>query len=567
MKKSKKIIGLVISALMLLSLLAACGGTDSNTNTNNNNASPDSSVSSNNNNNSNNSSSPPSASPSVVQPIAPGAAAPDAPAPTEEGVRFAEEINIVVDDNPFVSMNPFVTIANAPTNGWAYNLMFDRLVYPVSAGVYEPYLATSWETDDYQTFTFHLRDDVYFTNGEKFKASDVAWTIEAAREPGTTVVTYWHSTPVRETKIIDDYTIQIILEDVFVDFLNQLSLPWCGIRNEKAMKEDPENGVLVGTGAFRMVDFVSNNYITFERNDNYWGEPPITKKITMTYIPEMGLRTIRLLNKECQLSFGISGEDQEVFANNPEFIQSSFTFNNPQLIQFNLDDPICGDYNFRMAVAYGINRAEIAMVAAGTYAAPCYDQNVWGFETQFKNTDLPPYVEDIEKAKEFLANSNYNGETVEIAVTIITFVKAAEAIQQQLQLIGINTEIKQMESVAMTSYNSRENNQSQMIIGIISSSNVASFIRSTIYPGSPANRLMYDNPEIGELLDKASVEPDTALRESYYKQIQAIYSADAPFFPLFWRMNAAVSVKGVGGFKLPADARYDFRYIYWQLDA
>ena len=562
MSKGIKAISIIISFLLLVSMLAACGSNDSSSS---NNAPAADNNSSNSNSNSSNSSTP-SASPSVVQPFAPGGDAPDAPAPTDESVRFADEIKIVVDDNPFVSMNPFVTIANAPANGWAYNLMFDKLVYPSSPGVYEPYLATRWETDDYQTFTFWLRDDVYFQNGEKFKASDVAWTIEAAREPGTTVSTYWHSIPVRETKIIDDYTIQIILENVFVDFLNQLALPWCAIRNEKAMKEDPENGVLIGTGAYRLTDFVANNYFVLERNDDYWGDPPITRKITMTFIPEMGLRTIQMLNNECQLSFGISGEDMDVFENNPDFLQSKFTYNNPQILQFNLDDPICGDYNFRMAIAYGINRAEVAMVAAGKYAAPCYDQNVWGFETQFKNTDLPPYVEDIEKAKEYLAKSSYKGETVEIAVTITTFVKAAEAIQQQLLLIGVNTEIHQMEAAAMTSYNSRDNNQSQMIIGIISSSNVASFIRNSIYPGSAANRTMYDNADVGELLDKAGVEPDYALREKYYKEIQAIYASDPPFIPLFWRMNAAISAKGVGGFKLPADARYDFRYIYWQLD-
>ena len=80
---------------------------------------------------------------------------------------------------------------------------------------YEPELATSWETDDYKTFTFKLRDDVKFHNGEPFTADDVAFTIDKARESVGTMINDKFS-QIEKYEIVNDYEIILTLKQANV---------------------------------------------------------------------------------------------------------------------------------------------------------------------------------------------------------------------------------------------------------------------------------------------------------------------------------------------------------------
>ena len=550
MKKSKKVLALAITALMCLSLLAACGGDNSSsdpTTTGTESASPNA-------------------------PIAPGQVAPTEAAPTGDDVVFAEEIIIIMDNNAVTVLNPFITGAGAPANSWTSNLMYDRLVYPIGDGKYDPYLAKDWDievTDSgAMVFTFELREDVYFHNGENMTANDVVFTINTAKEDMTgTNHGYWHPTGIDVTATaLDQYTVRIELDQIYIDYLFNLSLPYCMIVSEKAMRDDPDNGYAIGTGAFYLTEFVSGNYHVVERNDNYWGEPPITRKITFRFIPEPGTRTIMMINNEAQLCFGIGGEDMEVFEDSPDYQMFPFTFNNAMTLNFNMEHPILSDWNFRMAVASALDRAEIAIVAAGTYSAPNYTGTVWGYETEFRNDNLEMIPEDLDAARAYLEASVYNGEPIEIATSIITFTRAAEVIQQQLARIGIDIVLEVMDGPGMTSYTDPNNNQSEITLNVVVFTEVASSYRGFVYPGSNGNRVMYNNERVKELFDLAVIELNDDLRRSYYYEIQEILAHDIPRVEMFFRMNAAVSVPGIGGFALPSTALYDFRYIYWQIE-
>jgi len=555
MKKSRRILAILLTLAVSLALLAACGGggtTDSGGTTGGGTTGGGGGSN--------------TPAPPVSTPFQPGGEAPDAPAP--EGGNFAEEITIICDNNAVSVLNAFMPGAGAPANSWTTNLIYDRLIYPLGGGEFAPYLATRWETSDYKTFKFWLRDDVYFHNGEKFTAHDVVWTVtKAGEDPAGTNYAYWHPVPVVRVQALDDYTVEIELASVFIDYIFNVAQPYCLIANEKAMKADPVDGAMIGTGAFKLTEFVPSNYWIVERNENYWGDPAITRKITFRFIPEQGARTVMMLNDEAQLCFGIGGDDMHIFETHDDFQLFNFTFNNCNVLMFNLDDPLLSDYNLRMAIIHGLNREEIAVVAAGAYAAPVTDGNVWGFESEFRLWDIPMIPEDTNLAKEFLAKSNYKGEPLEIATSIITNSRAAEMVQQQLLPLGINIELKVLDGAGLTAYNDPANNQSQIVIHVVVMTEAASSSRASVYPGMNANRVMYNNPIVTDLYDRAMVETNLNTRRDLYHQIQRVIAEDPPRINLFWRMNAAVAVPGIGGFTLPSTALYDFRYLYWDLDA
>jgi len=554
MKKNRKVIAIIIAVLLCLPLLASCGSSDTSSGTTTSSPAPSGE-------------SPSPGSPAPV--TTPGGTGADmqAAAPAGDDVRYASHIDMINDNNPIAVLNPFSSATSNSVSNWAFRLMFDSLTWNNHDGTYVANLATHWDTSDFQTYTFYLRDDVYFHNGDKMTADDVVWTAIASREGvGSQASDMWR--PVETITAIDDYTVEIVLSTVNVDFLHNMSMPMSAILNQRAIEADAEKGPWIGTGAFYVTDFATGDFASFARNDNYWGEPPITETLTMRFVPEMSTRTIMMQNGESQVCFGISSEDLVLFEEDTDnFSVFPTVFNNPNTLNFNMDDPIAGDYNFRMAVASAIDRAEISIVAAGNWAAPETEGTMWGFESEFRNRNIPIVPYDLDAARAYLDESPYNGEEIVLSTAIITNVKASEAIQDQLSRIGINIVIDQMDSPSLAAISSWADNRTQVQMFVSAMQVPASTSRNIYYPGAANNRTMYNNPEVTALYDEVTSVTDRAERERIFMRIQEIIAEDPPIFNVFWRLNGIVGAKGIGGMFMPADVYYDLRYIYWNLDA
>jgi peptide/nickel transport system substrate-binding protein len=360
--------------------------------------------------------------------------------------------------------------------------------------------------------------------------------------------------------------VEFVLHSVNVDFIFNLAQPWCGIVSERAMRSDAERGQWIGTGAFYITDFAANDFVSFARNEDYWGEPAPTGTISMRFIREASARTAMMLSGAAQLTFGVGADDMRIFEDNPDFDLFPFTLSVCNTIAFNMDDPIAGDLNFRMAVASAIRRDEIAAAAAGNYAAPAADGVVWGLESEFR-AEIPLIPYNQEAARRFLEASPYNGEEIEIATAMIMNVRASEVIQAQLAEIGVYTRIHVLDVPGFVHYTAWGKNQTQMAVFMSAMTPVASSYRYLVGTGQASNRTQYSNPVIEELLDRAAAATDLSARRALYQEMQRIVSADPPFFNLFWRTNAAVMARGVGGVRMPYAGLYDLRYVYWNLDA
>ena len=289
MKNSKRILAIILSLVMCVALLAACAKDPAASNSPGNTASP---------------------SPSVSAPTASQGAAPQPSAtPTGADTKYAEEITFVMGNTASGSLNPFSAASNATPSYHTFIMIFDRLLVSLGEGKYGPDLATEWKTDDYKTFTFKLREDVDFHNGEHFTADDVAYTVKTAIADGAGSSASSHWSQIETVNVLGPYEIEFVLKQANIDFYFTVTESMMGIVNEKAMKENPESGHQIGTGAYKVAEFISNDYIKLERNDNYWGELPLTKRFTYRFVPEPSSRTIMLQNGEIQFCMGIGAED------------------------------------------------------------------------------------------------------------------------------------------------------------------------------------------------------------------------------------------------------------------
>jgi len=158
-----------------------------------------------------------------------------------------------------------------------------------------PHLAKRWEhSEDYYEWTFYLRDDVTWFDGEKFTAADVEFTLNDViyndeipsnaksglkiemKNPETGDVTLKNI----KVEVIDDYTIKFILPDLFAPVLRQLTF---SIFPKHILKKYVDDGtfndqwgvdtdprLIIGTGAFKLVEYKPGEGARLERNPNYW---------------------------------------------------------------------------------------------------------------------------------------------------------------------------------------------------------------------------------------------------------------------------------------------------------
>ena len=537
MKKTRRMICLILCAVLSLALLAGCGTKPAEES-----KQPDPSTPS---------------SPSQSQTTPPPIASSPPPPPEEE--EYYEELLVSIGDRVTV-IDIFNPAFQSSQICLVTNMIYDCLVYRNMQGEYSPELAKEWKTDDYKIFTFYLRDDVYFHNGEKFTADDVKFTIDTGlASPGSPAQAML--TDVESCEVINDYEVKITLSKVNVDFLYRISYPSLGMVNREAYAADSVKGPWIGTGPFSVSDFLSNDYVEFTRNDDYFGTVVPTKQITFKYIAEETARLIMFENDELDFC-GISAAYLPTYENDPRFEIISYTMDNCNFVGFNMKNPLMADINFRMAVAYAFNNEECLAVTLSGRGVAVDSGTFWGYRTEYKNTDIPKIPVDLEKAKEYLAKTSYNGESIELVAAMAHPIMNAQVLQSQLAKIGINTTIYETDGGTFATYTAWGNTKSQIIVNSGAWSNLASSCKSYLYPGQIGNKANYENPEVIELLDRADAISDPVEREKIFREVQEIIAEDIPYLGVFHMSLFIASQEGGGGLMAFPNNNHDYSQVY-----
>ena len=141
-------------------------------------------------------------------------------------------------------------------------------------------MATDYRlSDDGLTWTFTIRDDAFFTDGERVTAADVAFTLETAKAAqGSFDLTYMESAVAQ-----DENTVVITLSKPTSIFLNTLAS--VGIVPEHAYSEDYGRNP-VGSGPYKFVEWRAQEQIIFTANENYYGGVPEIKNVTVVFMSE-----------------------------------------------------------------------------------------------------------------------------------------------------------------------------------------------------------------------------------------------------------------------------------------
>ncbi|MGL5437685.1 MAG: ABC transporter substrate-binding protein [Lachnospiraceae bacterium] len=346
--------------------------------------------------------------------------------------------------------------------------IFDRLVdIEVDAdgtSRIAPSLAQNWDiSDDGLEYTFHLREDVTFHNGNAFTAEDVEYTFHRMlTEPGAINAEFidqvkgadellaGSADTLEGLEVIDEYTVKMTLKEPYAAFLACISSPGVSIYDSEATAAagdqfglDPS--VTVGTGPFRFTSWTLNNQLVLSRNEEYWKGASELPGVIIKIIPDTETQTMMFENGELDiLDLDYVADAMDRFTETyPDQIVSTPRVGITYLTMNHNNEPF-GDVNVRKAVQMAIDKQVILDAlygGRGQVEYGIFPHGLIGF-----NPNQTEISYDPEAARALLAEAGYaDGFTMELAADSSasdTVTMALEIIKDQLAEVGINAEIK-----------------------------------------------------------------------------------------------------------------------------
>lgn len=297
-----------------------------------------------------------------------------------------------------------------PTKGWGHGnspIVQSTLVKYTSELNFENDLAVDYKlSDDGLTWTFTIRDDAYFTDGEKVTADDVAFTLERAKASnGSFDLTYIESAVAQ-----DETTVVITLSRPTSIFLNTLAS--VGIVPEHAYNDDYGMNP-IGSGPYKFVEWRPQEQIMFTANENYYGEAPDIKNVTVVFMSEdAALAAVKAGQVDVAYSVATLATTQ-VNGYHVEAIQSADNrgFTLPVLPDEGrttqsgvpIGNNVTCNLEIRQAIAYAIDREQIADTVLNGFGRPAYSENDG---MPWNNPDVKIET-DVEYAKKLLLDNGW----------------------------------------------------------------------------------------------------------------------------------------------------------------
>ncbi len=313
----------------------------------------------------------------------------------------------------------------------------------------QPSLAESWETPDPTTYTFHLRRGVKWHNGREFVASDVVFWHQRVSDPKIGSPDRPTFSPIEQVEALDDYTARMKLKKPFASLIPSLAaMRGSGIPNRETVEQHGDLTThAVGTGPYKLAEYVPNDYTRYVRNPDYWVKGlPLIDEITLKVMPEEDQRIAAL--RAGQIHIGsLSAVGAQRLANEKSVTVMQSPKAQLWMVQMNAQKKPWDDIRVRKALSMAIDRRAIvekAAQGAGVLSGPVPT----GHTDWYIPEDKLPYRQDIEGAKKLLAEAGYpNGlkATIKTSNAYREMVASSVEIKNQLQAVGIDLTVEQLE--------------------------------------------------------------------------------------------------------------------------
>ncbi|MBN1315318.1 MAG: ABC transporter substrate-binding protein [Anaerolineales bacterium] len=420
----------------------------------------------------------------------------------------------------------------------------------------QPDLAESWEsTKDGLVWTFHLRQDVKWHDGEPFTADDVVFTYQAIQDEknnspsrGAYVV---EGEPIL-FEAVDDYTVRVTLPAIQPSFIYSMGtfiVPEHVLASSTDLEHDPFNQKPIGTGPFQVVDWKAGEQVELVKFKDYFRGEPYLDQVVIRIIPDSQAATVAMQTGEIHIMSSVDPADISKLEDAGVIV--SPTMRDIQvLIHVNTSHPILSDVRVRKAMMYGMDREAMVVGLEKNYAKVCdsiFHEPAFVYEENDPN--LPPYTYDPAKAAELLDEAGWlmgddgirykDGEPLSFTYLNINIGgplgKMATVVQAQLRDIGFDIPI---DTVDIPTFIDR------LVVQECPKPYDVTLDREgalgpdpdsyyTLYYG-PGNYQCYNNDEVNQLLDAGRKTADLEERKAIYQQVEEILWDELPILPMWY---------------------------------
>lgn len=494
------------------------------------------------------------------------AGAENSAAASEAGASEGKEELVFVNYRDIRDLNPHLYAGEM----YAQEMLYETLVN-ITADGYEGCLAESWDiSEDGKTYTFHIRDGVKFSDGEVCDANAIKANFDAIIENKDRHTWLAMMNLLVGVSAPDNKTFVIELSEPYYPLLTELGVtrPFAMI-SPKAMKDgSTKDGVnaYIGTGPYVLTDFVTDEYAVFEANENYWGEQPKIKKITVKVIPDNQTRILALEKGEIDMIFGKNMIDADAinqYTGNDKFTVSLSDPTSTRQIVLNTTRDVLADKEVRQALQHATNKRTISEGIFYGLEQPA--DTLFAKTVPYCDIDLEPYAYDVELAQSMLDEAGWvvgsdkirekDGQKLNIDLLYnsdsVTEKAIAEYLQSEYQKIGIALNIHGEEE---QSY--RDNMKAgnfDMVFNICwgtpydPQSSLAA-MRAPVYGDYAAQLGLEDKADIDQAITDVLVSTDETKRQELYTFVLTRLHEDAVYIPLTYECNKAIYRSDLQGF-------------------
>ncbi|MBE3584118.1 MAG: hypothetical protein IMX01_08400 [Limnochordaceae bacterium] len=452
---------------------------------------------------------------------------------------------------------------------------YDTLVEVDEHGHLQPRLAVGWNLSaDGTTWTFSLRPNVFFHNGQPFTAEDVKATFERIKNPATGSPKAGDFAAIERIEVLDPYTVRFILKEPSAPFIATLAQGWAAILPHELIAKGYDFGAHpVGTGPFVFDRWVRDSFIQMNRNPRFW-QPglPYLDSVEIRFVSESAVKVSGLLSGAFDAVDMVDPLQLPLLQRSPLVQVDRQPGSMVLVMALNHRSPGLNDVRVRQALAYALDREAILKSAYGPFTT--ITNTFMDPDSRYYPDSLGnPYPYNPARARELLAAAGYGNGTAKVGDRTVQLkplvldmvlpsnypphVKAGQLIQAQLAEVGVQVRIQLVDWSTWLSQVYVGRHYDLTVIGhtgkLDPDGRLAGF-------GDPAkNYLNYSNPQVVEWIDQARTARNLEDRVALYQKVLTQMSRDEAMVFLGVTDNLLIHRKTLHGWKqMYAIDTYDF---------
>ena len=479
---------------------------------------------------------------------------------------------------------------------WGCSQLYNGLIRLDEQLQPQPCIAKRWTiSPDGKTYTFTLRNDVYFHKNELFKtpdstrpvtAHDFLYSFHRILDPDVASPGRWVFEEVDHFQALDDTTFAIHLRQPFSPFLSLLGMVYCSVVPREVVehygadyRQHP-----CGTGPFRLQLWKEGVKLVMRRNPHYFerdslGRPlPYLDAVAVTFIVDKQTTFLEFVkgNLDFMNSLDASYKDEILtqtgqlkakYADRIDMVSTPFL--NTEYLGFRMENPESPlhDRRIRQAINYGFDRTKMMKYLRNGIGQPGIGGMVPCGLPGFDTVGNYGYEYNPQKALALLAEAGYphgKGLPTLTLSTTSSYLDLCKYIQQQLELLGIDIKVDVNPPAALREQIAQGKSswfRGSWIADYPDAENYLSLFFSGNRCPAGANYTRYSNPQYDRLYLQAKGATDLQRRIALYRQMDQLVMRDAPVIILYYDQVLHFTHKNVHGLQSNAMNALDLRYV------